>query len=188
MQKPEPAAATAPTLLTKLTEEAERYERIRNRRNSLNTSIELAIRDAQQMVENMGADERLTAAGAFLGEARRMIADYLDGVDGPIPMITVAAAEADARPYIPADSIDPRQRQETTPMQTKVPDMTDQTPAAAPNKGTVRLIVEVRHELNRAGGGGLATNDRIEIEREGTIEPLDLLGAIPKLVDALWTK
>ena len=39
---------------------------------------EIAIRDAQQAVEKMAADERLTEAVILLGRARDLVADFVD--------------------------------------------------------------------------------------------------------------
>jgi NTP pyrophosphatase (non-canonical NTP hydrolase) len=41
---------------------------------------EHAIRHAVELVECMGADERLTRAVVLLGEAREAVADYVDGL------------------------------------------------------------------------------------------------------------
>jgi hypothetical protein len=45
----------------------------------LNTPAELAIRDAVNAVERMGADVLLTEAVVLLGQAREKVADYVDG-------------------------------------------------------------------------------------------------------------
>jgi hypothetical protein len=44
------------------------------------TQAERAIHEAAQVVEEAGADVRLTRAGMLLTEARDMVADYVDGV------------------------------------------------------------------------------------------------------------
>lgn len=44
---------------------------------------EHAINDAVQVVEGMGADERLTRAVILLGDARNQVADYVDA-EGPV--------------------------------------------------------------------------------------------------------
>lgn len=44
------------------------------------TPAEELIFDASQVVEAMGADPRLTAAVVLLSEARRCVADFVDGV------------------------------------------------------------------------------------------------------------
>ena len=44
------------------------------------TPAEQAIHDATQAVEDMPADERLTRAVILLGEARDLVADFVDGV------------------------------------------------------------------------------------------------------------
>lgn len=46
------------------------------------TPAEKAIYDAQQAVEAMPADVRLTKAGNLLGEARDLVADFVDGING----------------------------------------------------------------------------------------------------------
>jgi len=53
------------------------------RRNQvqLMSSGELAIRAAIHVVEDMGADMRLTAAVVLLGEAQSKVADFVDGKD-----------------------------------------------------------------------------------------------------------
>jgi hypothetical protein len=43
-------------------------------------AAERAIFDAVQLVEQMGADVRLTDAVILLGKARERVADYIDGV------------------------------------------------------------------------------------------------------------
>lgn len=50
------------------------------RRNRLdqNTPAELAIRDAVDAVERMGADVLLTESVVLLGQAREKLADYID--------------------------------------------------------------------------------------------------------------
>lgn len=42
---------------------------------------ERSIFDAQQAVEELPADERLTNAVILLGRARGLVADYVDGVE-----------------------------------------------------------------------------------------------------------
>lgn len=44
----------------------------------LNTPGELAIFDAMQEVEKIGADERLTNIVIMLGKARDLLSDYVD--------------------------------------------------------------------------------------------------------------
>lgn len=44
------------------------------------TPAELAIREAMRIVEEMGADVRLTRAVILLGKAQDAVADFVDGV------------------------------------------------------------------------------------------------------------
>lgn len=44
----------------------------------LQTPSEKAIGDALKLVENMGADPRLTEASVLLSQARSKVADYVD--------------------------------------------------------------------------------------------------------------
>lgn len=50
------------------------------RRNNidLNTPAELAIQDAIHQVENMGADEKLTAIVVMLDAAKDLLSDFID--------------------------------------------------------------------------------------------------------------
>lgn len=50
----------------------------RRNRLDLNTSAELAVFNAMQELEKMGADTRLTEAGILLQKAKELIADYVD--------------------------------------------------------------------------------------------------------------
>lgn len=56
------------------------------RRNRIDrmTEAELAIRNAVDAVERAGADPRLTKAVTLLYEAREMVADFVDGIWGPM--------------------------------------------------------------------------------------------------------
>jgi hypothetical protein len=57
-------------------------------RLDLCTPAEVAIYNAMQEVEKMGADTTLTEASGLLDEARNLIADYVDQVvDGAKPSI-----------------------------------------------------------------------------------------------------
>jgi hypothetical protein len=42
---------------------------------------ELAILEAMRLIEEMGADTRLTEAQILLGKARDKVADFIDGVE-----------------------------------------------------------------------------------------------------------
>ena len=57
-------------------------EEIMNRRNRLDlmTPAELAIYNAMQEVEKMGADIRLTKATIALSDAKKFVADYIDNI------------------------------------------------------------------------------------------------------------
>lgn len=52
-------------------------------RLDLNSKEELAIWKAMQLIEKMGADERLTKAGQCLSDAKSLIGDYLDEIATP---------------------------------------------------------------------------------------------------------
>ena len=69
------------------------------RRNQMQQwcEAERAIQDAVQAVENMAADPRLTSAQILLGQARGLVADYVDGVDSPAPRV---AAESPDTPDV----------------------------------------------------------------------------------------
>lgn len=51
----------------------------RRNRMDLNTPAELAIYNAMQEVEKIGADQRLTNAVIALQEAKNLVADFIDG-------------------------------------------------------------------------------------------------------------
>lgn len=53
----------------------------RRNRLDLNTPAELAIYNAMQEVENVGADAKLTEAVILLSKARELIADYVDKIE-----------------------------------------------------------------------------------------------------------
>ena len=57
-------------------------EEIMNRRNRLDllTPAELAIYNAIQEVEKIGADVRLTRAVIALSDAKKLVADYIDNI------------------------------------------------------------------------------------------------------------
>lgn len=48
-------------------------------------SVELALHNVTQEIEKLPADLRLTRAVQLLTEARKMVADYVDGVEHPQP-------------------------------------------------------------------------------------------------------
>lgn len=50
----------------------------RRNRLDLNTPEEMAIRNAVDQVEKMGADVKLTEAVIYLDKARKLVADYID--------------------------------------------------------------------------------------------------------------
>lgn len=52
----------------------------RRNRLDLNTPAELAIYNALQEVEKVGADERLTESVILLGEAKDQLSDFIDNV------------------------------------------------------------------------------------------------------------
>ena len=52
----------------------------RRHRIDLQSSGEEAIREAVRVVEEMGADPRLTDAVVLLGQAQEKVADYIDDV------------------------------------------------------------------------------------------------------------
>lgn len=54
-------------------------------RVDLNKPAELAIRNAVEAVESMGADARLTEAVMLLDKARNCVADFIDGVPSDPP-------------------------------------------------------------------------------------------------------
>ena len=58
------------------------YEIHRRNRIDMLSPAELAIRHAIAVVEDMGADVRLTDAVVLLGDAQVRLADYVDGVHG----------------------------------------------------------------------------------------------------------
>lgn len=53
----------------------------RRNRLDLNTPEEMAIRNAVEKVEKMGADVKLTEAVVLLDKARELVADYIDQVN-----------------------------------------------------------------------------------------------------------
>lgn len=55
----------------------------RRSRKDLNVPAELAIYNAMQEVEKVGADERLTNAVIKLQQARNLVADFIDGIQSP---------------------------------------------------------------------------------------------------------
>jgi hypothetical protein len=56
----------------------EEYKIPRRIRLELNEPAELAIRNAVNLVERLGADTRLTKASILLQQARELVADYID--------------------------------------------------------------------------------------------------------------
>lgn len=84
------------------------------RRNQINkmSPTEVAILSTIRVVENLGADVRLTDAVVLLQAARESVADFLDGVDSrryvsnpplpaPVPpVVTEAITDADGAPVL----------------------------------------------------------------------------------------
>jgi hypothetical protein len=66
-------------------EELNTPKMLRRVRLDLNTPAELAIFKAMQEVEKAGADVRLTEATMLLAKAKDCVADFIDGVEHPLP-------------------------------------------------------------------------------------------------------
>lgn len=67
---------------------------------------ELAIYEASQFVEQMGADRRLTEAQNLLGMARNKVADFIDGVTDIRESMILSEVSLKPKPPTPESDFD----------------------------------------------------------------------------------